>query len=182
MKQFTSPRVTGVGAVTNWRGPTARANQQAYGGPRLACHQETRHFLVASESRRLAPVPCSGKLAIARGGQQNRERAAEGEVVMSRWPVMVVALALAAMMAMLIEARAEDYPTRNVTILIPFAPGGGTDLLARAYAQILEKKYGKTFVVENRPGGGTTIAATATANATPDGYTLMQGTSGTSVL
>jgi tripartite-type tricarboxylate transporter receptor subunit TctC len=98
-------------------------------------------------------------------------------MVMSRWQVMVVALT--ALMAMLPEARAEDYPTHNVTILVPFAPGGGTDLLARAYAQVLEKAYGKTFVIENRPGGGTTIAATATANATPDGYTLMQGTSGT---
>jgi tripartite-type tricarboxylate transporter receptor subunit TctC len=96
---------------------------------------------------------------------------------MSRWRVMMVALT--ALMAVLPEARAEDYPTHNVTILVPFAPGGGTDLLARAYAQILEKEYGKTFVVENRPGGGTTIAATSTANATPDGYTLMQGTSGT---
>jgi len=97
----------------------------------------------------------------------------------NRWRVMAVALALAALMAMPLGARAEDYPTRNAIILVPFAPGGGTDLLARAYAQILEKKYGKSFVIENRPGGGTTIAATATANATPDGYTLMQGTSGT---
>ena len=96
---------------------------------------------------------------------------------MSRLPVMVVALT--ALMATLPEARAQDYPTHNVTILVPFAPGGGTDLLARAYAQILEKQYGKPFVIENKPGGGTTIAATTTANATPDGYTLMQGTSGT---
>jgi tripartite-type tricarboxylate transporter receptor subunit TctC len=96
---------------------------------------------------------------------------------MSRWRVMAVALT--ALMASLPQARAEDYPTRNVTILVPFAPGGGTDVLARAYAQILEKEYGQAFVVENRPGGGTTIAATATANAAPDGYTLMQGTSGT---
>ncbi|HEU5275362.1 MAG TPA: tripartite tricarboxylate transporter substrate binding protein [Xanthobacteraceae bacterium] len=96
---------------------------------------------------------------------------------MSQWRVIVVALT--ALMAMLPEVRAEDYPTRNVTVLVPFAPGGGTDLLARAWAQILEKKYGKSFVVENRPGGGTAIAATTTANATPDGYTLMQGTSGT---
>jgi tripartite-type tricarboxylate transporter receptor subunit TctC len=98
---------------------------------------------------------------------------------MSRWHVMVPALTALMAMLPLSEARAEDYPTRNVTILVPFAPGGGTDLLARAYAQILEKDYGRTFVIENRPGGGTTIAATATANATPDGYTLMQGTSGT---
>jgi tripartite-type tricarboxylate transporter receptor subunit TctC len=90
-----------------------------------------------------------------------------------------MAVALTALVAMRPEARAEDYPTHNVTILVPFAPGGGTDLLARAYGQVLEKEYGKTFVIENRPGGGTTIAATATANATPDGYTLMQGTSGT---
>ncbi len=96
---------------------------------------------------------------------------------MSRWRVMVVALI--ALVAMPIVARADDYPTHNVTILVPFAPGGGTDLLARSYAQILEKKYGKSFIVENRPGGGTTLAATATANAKPDGYTLMQGTSGT---
>ena len=98
---------------------------------------------------------------------------------MSRWRVMVVALGVAALMTMRPEARAEDYPTHNITLLVPFAPGGGTDLLARAYAQILEKKYGKSFVVENRPGGGTTIAATIAANAKPDGYTLMQGTSGT---
>jgi tripartite-type tricarboxylate transporter receptor subunit TctC len=96
---------------------------------------------------------------------------------MSQWRMMVVALT--ALAAMLPGARAQDYPTRNVTILVPFAPGGGTDLLARAYAQILEKEYGKSFVIENRPGGGTTIAATTTANAAPDGYTLMQGTSGT---
>jgi len=98
-------------------------------------------------------------------------------MVMSRWRVMVAALT--ALMAMPLEARAEDYPTHNVIILVPFAPGGGTDLLARAYAQILEKKYDKTFVVESRPGGGTTLAATVTANASPDGYTLMLGTSGT---
>jgi tripartite-type tricarboxylate transporter receptor subunit TctC len=96
---------------------------------------------------------------------------------MSRW--RVTAVALTALMAMPLAARAQDYPTHNVTVLVPFAPGGGTDLLARAWAHILEKKYGKSFVVENRPGGGTTIAATLAANATADGYTLMQGTSGT---
>src|SRR6516165_7368953 len=67
---------------------------------------------------------------------------------MSQWRMMVVTLT--ALMAMPFEARAEDYPTHNVIILVPFAPGGGTDLLARAYAQVLEKKYNKTFVVESR--------------------------------
>jgi len=77
------------------------------------------------------------------------------------------------------DAVAQDYPTRNVTILCPFAPGGGTDVLSRALAQQLEKRLGKTFIVENRTGAGTVIAAAATAKAEPDGYTLMQATSGT---
>ena len=74
---------------------------------------------------------------------------------------------------------AQDYPTRSVTILVPFAPGGGTDLIARSVGQKLEKRFGKSFVIENRPGAGTSIAAGATAKAAPDGYTLMQATSGT---
>src|SRR6516165_764109 len=74
---------------------------------------------------------------------------------------------------------AQDYPTHSVTILVPFAPGGGTDLIARAVGQKLEQRLGEPFVIENRPGAGTTIAASATAKAAPDGYTLMQATSGT---
>jgi tripartite-type tricarboxylate transporter receptor subunit TctC len=76
-------------------------------------------------------------------------------------------------------AAAQDYPTHSVTILCPFAPGGGTDLIARAVAQRLEQRLGKPFLVENRTGAGTVIAAAATAKAAPDGYTLMQATSGT---
>ena len=77
------------------------------------------------------------------------------------------------------DAAAQDYPTRTTTILVPFAPGGGTDLIARAIGAKLEQRHGKSFVVENRPGAGTTIAAGATAKAAPDGYTLMQATSTT---
>ena len=60
---------------------------------------------------------------------------------------------------------------------MPYAAGGGTDLLARIVAQKLEQRLGKSFVVENRPGGGTVIAALAVAKAAPDGYTLLMGTS-----
>jgi tripartite-type tricarboxylate transporter receptor subunit TctC len=88
-------------------------------------------------------------------------------------------LGLAALAASPCGAVAEDYPSRNVTILVPFAAGGGTDVLARAYAQQLEHRLGKPFVVEDRPGAGTTIAAGVTSHAQPDGYTLMQATSGT---
>jgi tripartite-type tricarboxylate transporter receptor subunit TctC len=92
-----------------------------------------------------------------------------------RWVVIgIVALA-----AWPHHAAAQDYPTHSVTILVPFAPGGGTDLIARAVGQKLEQRLGESFVIENRPGAGTTIAASATAKAAPDGYTLMQATSGT---
>ena len=95
--------------------------------------------------------------------------------VVLRW-VIIGIVALAAWPR---HSAAQDYPTHSVTILVPFAPGGGTDLIARAVGHKLEQRLGETFVVENRPGAGTTIAAAATAKAAPDGYTLMQATSGT---
>lgn len=91
----------------------------------------------------------------------------------------LVAVALVLALSGADRAAAQDYPTRTTTILVPFAPGGGTDLIARTVAQKLEQRLGKSFVVENRPGAGTTIAASAAAKAEPDGYTLMQATSGT---
>jgi tripartite-type tricarboxylate transporter receptor subunit TctC len=88
-------------------------------------------------------------------------------------------MAVAALAALPRDAAAQDYPTHPVTILVPFAPGGGTDILARVIAQKLEPRLGKPFVIENRLGAGTVVAAVATAKAAPDGYTLMQATSGT---
>jgi tripartite-type tricarboxylate transporter receptor subunit TctC len=76
-------------------------------------------------------------------------------------------------------AQAESYPTRPVTYVVPFAAGGGSDLLARLVAQRLEKRLGKAVVIENRPGGGTTIGALSVVRARPDGYTLLQATSTT---
>jgi tripartite-type tricarboxylate transporter receptor subunit TctC len=76
-------------------------------------------------------------------------------------------------------ASAQQYPSRPVTIVVPFAAGGGSDLLARLVAQKLEEKLGKPFIIENRPGAGTTLAAMQAVRSTPDGYTLMQATSTT---
>lgn len=90
----------------------------------------------------------------------------------------VVALA-GALASQISSVCAEDYPARTVTILVPFAPGGYTDLLARLVAQKMSEKSGKPFVVENRPGGGTLVAASATARAAPDGYTLLMAPNGT---
>jgi tripartite-type tricarboxylate transporter receptor subunit TctC len=90
-------------------------------------------------------------------------------------------LMLAAAMAVLFvtEAQAEPYPSRAVTVVVPFAAGGGSDLLARLVAQKLEERLGKPFIIENRPGAATTLAAMQVVRAAPDGYTLMQGTSST---
>jgi tripartite-type tricarboxylate transporter receptor subunit TctC len=72
---------------------------------------------------------------------------------------------------------AEDYPTRQVTFVVPFAPAGGTDVLARLLAQKLGQRLGKPFVVENRPGAGTLIATNYVAKSPADGYTILMAVS-----
>ena len=75
-------------------------------------------------------------------------------------------------------AMAQTYPTRPVVIVVPFAAGGGNDILARLIAQHMSRTLGQPFVIENRPGAGGTVGARAVAKAAPDGYTLMVGHSG----
>jgi tripartite-type tricarboxylate transporter receptor subunit TctC len=70
-------------------------------------------------------------------------------------------------------AWAQAYPSRTVTVIIPFPPGGTLDFIGRQLAVKLGERTGQTFVVDNRPGGGGTIGATAVKNAKPDGYTLL---------
>src|ERR1700686_1093427 len=68
------------------------------------------------------------------------------------------------------------YPDRIVRIVVPFAPGGGTDVIARTLGQEMARDLGATIVIENKPGAGTIIDTQAVATSEPDGYTLLMGT------
>jgi tripartite-type tricarboxylate transporter receptor subunit TctC len=98
------------------------------------------------------------------------------EMVMTlQWRSLLVA----AFVAAAAPVHAQQYPSRPVTIMVPFAAGGGTDLLARYYALRLEKRLGRPFLIENKPGAATTLAAMTVVRSTPDGHTLMQASSST---
>jgi tripartite-type tricarboxylate transporter receptor subunit TctC len=74
---------------------------------------------------------------------------------------------------------AAQYPTRTVTMVVPFPPGGGTDTGARFLAQRLSQKWGQAVIVENKPGAAGTVGADLVSKAKPDGYTLLMGNFGT---
>jgi tripartite-type tricarboxylate transporter receptor subunit TctC len=70
-------------------------------------------------------------------------------------------------------ANAQTYPARPVRIIVPFAPGGATDIIARFMGQWLSERLGQQFVIENRPGAGSNVGTEAVVNAPPDGYSLL---------
>jgi tripartite-type tricarboxylate transporter receptor subunit TctC len=78
-----------------------------------------------------------------------------------------------------VAAQSNNWPTRPVRIIVPFAPGGTTDILARAMAPELSKAFGQQFIVDNKPGAGGNLGADIVARSAPDGYTLVMGTVGT---
>jgi len=94
--------------------------------------------------------------------------------VQVRIPVFAAALAAFAFAAP--AARAQDWPQRQVTVVVPFSAGGTTDMFARILAQGLQQKFGTPFVVENRAGAGGNVGAAMVARAPKDGYTLLVGT------
>ena len=99
-----------------------------------------------------------------------------------RRTIVVRTIAVAAMLAVgpasWTAALADDYPSRRVTIIAPFPPGGGADMLGRVLAKHLTEVWKQPVVVENKPGAAGTLGANAVGGSAPDGYTLLVGASG----
>lgn len=85
----------------------------------------------------------------------------------------LIAIATAALCLLPLGSAAQDFPVKAVKIVVPYAPGGGVDSIARALAERLQQKWGQPVVVENKAGASTLIGAAAVAKAAPDGHTLL---------
>ena len=92
---------------------------------------------------------------------------------------LLASLAVAAAGALPLGALAQNFPTKPITIIVPFSAGGTTDILARIVGQGLTTELGQSVVVDNKPGAGGNIGGSLAAKATADGYTLFMGTVGT---
>src|ERR1700690_2180212 len=91
--------------------------------------------------------------------------------------LMMTALAGICLTQAIPQAHAQAYPTRPVKVIVPFAAGGPTDVMARLIAQKLSESLKQQFFVENHPGAGGNIGMTIVARANPDGYTILVATS-----
>jgi tripartite-type tricarboxylate transporter receptor subunit TctC len=127
----------------------------------------------------LLRVAETGRQAVSSGNDNKIAGEAMQPIPLGAAVIGLVALALAAPRVSAQDLRAQDYPTRNVTIVAPSAPGGMYSILARLIAAKLERRYGKSFIVENRPGASSVTGAVSVTRAPPDGYTLMVATSST---
>src|SRR4051794_37411649 len=90
-----------------------------------------------------------------------------------------IAFVLLAAFVPVAPAAAQPYPARPIKLVVPFGPGGPTDVSARIVAQVVQSSLGQSVVIENRPGAGGALGSKSVATAEPDGYTLLIGTSAT---
>src|SRR5687767_4694888 len=92
---------------------------------------------------------------------------------MTRAAAACIAIAIAT--AVPVPADAQAYPTKTIRFLVPYAPGGTSDILSRLISQKMSEKWGQQVIVDNRVGAGGAIGAEMAARAAPDGYTLVMG-------
>src|SRR6185436_793352 len=125
-------------------------------------------------------VPLTRSLRCAPASTSPRKRGEVrepgGHSDMHTWKILAAALALS---GLLVPAHAQNYPTRAITLIIPFAPGGSTTIVGRGIADKMSELLGEKIVVDNRPGAGGTVGTKAVAKSEPDGYTLVLGYTGT---
>src|SRR3954470_22919835 len=95
--------------------------------------------------------------------------------------IKVLPLLCAAMTLAATTAFAQPYPNRPLRLIVPYPPGGSTDVLARAVSQKMSESMGQQIVVDNRGGAGGIVGSEMAARAAPDGYTFLLGTSSTHV-
>src|SRR6478735_3390559 len=107
----------------------------------------------------------------SRNGKVSKKHHKEDQYMNRR--TALIGLALAGLGFASLPAMAADYPSRNVTIIVPYPAGGPTDELARIVADSLSKQMNQSFVVENVTGGGTIIGTNKVVKSSPDGYTLL---------
>ena len=86
---------------------------------------------------------------------------------------MRVLLLIAGALAFATAVYSQDYPSRPVRVIVPFAPGGGLDISTRLIGQKLTEKWGQNIVVDSRPGAATIVGTEIASKAAPDGYTLL---------
>ncbi len=98
------------------------------------------------------------------------------------WSARLICAALLLASAFTVSAMADNYPSRQIRLIVPFSAGGATDALARIIAEHLREKWGQVVVVENRTGAGGNIGASEAAKSAPDGYTLLMGAIGTNAV
>src|ERR1700730_17039509 len=162
-----TPRSAWRGSPTNSQATGARSSRalSCWRARLRAWCSRTRATRCTPTSARSAPSPCS---SCSRAVRVTAERS------MSRATPSVL-VALLVLVCGVPVARAADYPTRPITLVVAFTPGGASDVLGRILGRKLEQILGQPLVIDNRPGAGGNVAAEAVAHAAPDGYTLFNG-------
>src|SRR6266576_3897529 len=96
-----------------------------------------------------------------------------------RWKILFCVAIMFGLPGASVDAQAQTFPNRTITLVVPFAPGGSTSIVGRVIADKMSELLGEKVVVDNRPGAGGTVGTKAVAKSGPDGYTIMLGYTGT---